>query len=152
MDQLGLANAFIVCGSVMMVFSLMWYAYSADGPHQHPRTSDAERRLIDNGSTLQVRQSSTLADFFRMFRNRGLLLLTVSYAAVSYFQYLFFYWIEFYFESELKLPVTESRNATFYVMMAMAAGMAGGGFFSESLSRGVGPLWGFRLVSCGGVG
>ena len=33
--------------------------------------------------------------------NRSLVLLTLSYAAVSYFQYLFFYWMQFYFDNVL---------------------------------------------------
>ena len=43
-------------------------------------------------------------DVLGLFRNRSLVLLTLSYGAYSYVQYLYFYWIEYYFGKVLKLP------------------------------------------------
>ena len=34
--------------------------------------------------------------------------LTLSYGMLGYVQYLFFYWIEYYFKNELKLPSSQS--------------------------------------------
>ena len=48
--------------------------------------------------------------FSDLLRNRSLLLLTVSYSAVGYFEYVFFYWMGYYFENVVKLN-TEINKA-----------------------------------------
>ena len=74
---------------------------------------------------------ATLGEALALFRNRSLVLLTLSYGALSYVQYMFFYWIEYYFGKVLNLPSSESRQAAFTVTIAMAVGMAGGGWVSD---------------------
>ena len=71
------------------------------GPSMRPtgprgRTSSRPRACRRN----TCRSSSWLA----LFRHRGLVLLTLSYGCVGYFQYLFFYWMNYYFETVLHLP------------------------------------------------
>ncbi len=152
MDQLDWPLAFVVSGTAMMLFALVWYRLSADDAAGHSWTNIAEKNLVQAGGSLPPRTQASVGDFLSLFRNRGLILLTLSYAAVSYFQYLFFYWIEHYFEKELKLPVTESRQAAFNVTMAMAIGMACGGYCTDYLCRRFGRRWGCRgiaLVSMG---
>lgn len=67
-------------------------------------------------------------------------------------QYLFFYWIEFYFGRHLGLPPDASRRAAFVVMLASAAGMAAGGWVTDRLCRALGPTRGARVVAVGGMG
>jgi MFS family permease len=81
-----------------------------------------------------------------------MLLLTLSYSAVGYFQYLFFYWIKFYFQNNLELPIEDARWASFVVTMAMAVGMAVGGFGSDAVCRWFGDRWGRRLIAIGCMG
>jgi MFS family permease len=72
--------------------------------------------------------------------NRSLMLLTVSYAAVGYFEYLFYFWMHYYFDGVLKLGKTESRVYSTVLYLAMAAGMLLGGWVSDRLQQ----AWGRR--------
>lgn len=149
MDRLGWPAAFVASGSALMLFGLVWFAVSADRAADHRWTNDAERRLA--GDT-PPRTRATFAEALGLLRNRGLVLLTFSYGAIGYVQYMFFYWIEYYFGKELKLPPEESREAAFTVTMAMAVGMAAGGWVSDRLCRRLGHGRGCRVMALGGMG
>jgi MFS family permease len=83
--------------------------------------------------------------------NRSLMLLTVSFAAVGYFEYLFFYWMEHYFNQELGMSTSQSRNYTSVPMLAMAAGMFLGGWLSDQLSVRLPARVGRVIVPMGGM-
>ena len=110
-----------------------------------------KKRLCHSGSVPGTGSRASFRDFLSLFQNGRLILLTLSYAALSYFQYLFFYWIEFYFGKQLKLPDDVSRQASFVVTMAMAVGMAVGGVFSDYLCRRIGRRWGCRSIAIFGM-
>ncbi len=152
MDRWGWPLAFVVCGAGLMLFALLWARLASDSAASHPWTNSAERRLVLDGASPPLRAPASVGDFFALFRNRGLVVLTLSYAALSYFQYLFFYWIERYFEKELELPVAASRRAAFTVTMAMAVGMTVGGVCSDWLCRQIGRRPGYRSVALVGMG
>ena len=63
------------------------------------------------------------------------MLLTLSYAAVGYFQYLFFYWLHYYFDSVLKMDKTESRFFAGLPNLAMALCMPIGGWLTDRAVR-----------------
>lgn len=142
MDLLGWPQAFVVCGATMMMFALVWWSVASDEPVVNDRAW--ERKTTPRSTT-------RMADVLRMLRNHGLLLVTLSYAALSYFQYLFFYWIGYYFEKVLNLPVSTSRQAAFTVTMAMAFGMAFGGYITDYLCHALGRRWGCRGVALTGM-
>jgi ACS family D-galactonate transporter-like MFS transporter len=152
MDRLDWPTAFVVCGTTMMLFSIVWYLLSADDAASHSWTNAAEKNLLPTNERLSPRTRASMRDFLRLFLNGKLFLLALSYAALSYFQYLFFYWIGMYFETELKLPVTESRRAVFTVTIAMAIGMAVGGIATDWLCRLFGRRWGCRAMAMFGMG
>jgi MFS family permease len=65
---------------------------------------------------------------------------------------MFFYWIEYYFSKVLNLPDSESRRAAFTIMIAMAVGMAAGGWMSDRLCRWLGFGGGCRSMALAGMG
>ena len=152
MDRFDWPLAFVICGTTMMLFSMIWFVLSSDDVASHSWTNSAEREMVQLPDDLGTRTKATVQDFLGLFRNRNLVLLTLSYAALSYFQYLFFYWIEDYFGKQLHLPVAESRGAATTVMLAMALGMAVGGITTDFLSRHWGRRWGCRGVAMIGMG
>src|SRR5207248_1176077 len=125
---------------------------AADDPAGHPGTNDAERELVAAAGRVPPRSTATVRDVLGLFRNRSLVLLTLSYGAYSYVQYLYFYWIEYYFKNTLKLPGEASREAAFTITMAMAVGMAVGGWTADRLCERVGHRVGRRLVAYTGMG
>jgi MFS family permease len=151
MDQTSWQMAFMISGGAMMVFSIVWFLLSTDDALGHPRTNSAEKELVALSAVPSSGNRASVGDLLSLFRNRGLVVLSCSYAAYSYFQYLFFYWIDFYFGKQLQLPDNESRRATFIVMMAMAIGMAFGGLLTDQLSRRIGVRRSYRSIAMFGM-
>ena len=84
--------------------------------------------------------------------NRTLWLLTFSYAGYGYFQYLFFYWMNYYFTEVLKVSNEESRWALFWIMLTNGAGMALGGRFTDVMCNWLGTTNGRRAMVITGMG
>ena len=152
MDQLNWPEAFVLCGLIMMIFAALWTFIASDDVHGHHWANAAERDLVHIHDRVPSRSTANWHDVLRLFRNCQLLLLTLSYAALSYFQYLFFYWLGYYFNEVLKLPTDASRRATFTVLIAMAVGMAFGGWSTDCLCRRFGHRLGCRMVAMTGMG
>ena len=94
---------------------------------------------------------SPVVGWLDLFRNRSLVCLTVAYAAVGYFEYLFFFWMQYYFKDVLHLETKVSRVYSAIPVLAMALGMPLGGFLSDWLVRVAGRRWGRALVPMGGM-
>jgi sugar phosphate permease len=145
--------AFVFVGTATALLAVFWVWYARDRPDQHPGLNPEEIRVIRGvglGEPLRDTPSETTAAgpegadggrWRALLANRSLMLLTLSYAAVGYFEYLFYFWIEHYFEKELKVGQIESRNYATILSLAMAAGMVLGGWLADFLTR----AWGRRL-------
>jgi MFS transporter, ACS family, D-galactonate transporter len=139
-DRLGWPLAFVAGGFALIAFGAFWHAFASPAlppPHSTPPAVD------DESDPRAVRW---------LLRHRSLWLITVSYAAFGYFQYLFFYWMNYYFESVLHVPRVESRQASFYIMLAMAAGMTIGGLSADAICHRLGTNLGRRGVVMAGMG
>jgi MFS family permease len=79
------------------------------------------------------------------------LLLTLSYAAVGYLEYLFFFWMNHYFGTILHVEKTRSRLFTALLFLSMATGMITGGWLTDWLRKHFGPWIGRALVPMGGM-
>ena len=77
--------------------------------------------------------------------------LTLSYAAVGYFEYLFFFWTEYYFKDVLHLPQGRSRLYSTILNLSMGVGMMLGGWVSDRLLRTWGYRWGRAAVPMAGL-
>jgi ACS family D-galactonate transporter-like MFS transporter len=84
---------------------------------------------------------AVLREWLELLRHRSLLFLTLSYTAVGYFEYLFFFWMPNYFKDELHFGDAESRFYGTFPPIAMAIGMLLGGWLSDRIAR----LHGYRL-------
>lgn len=88
-----------------------------------------------------------------LLTNRSLVLLTISYATIGYFQYLFFYWMQYYFDEVLHLGSEASRFYATIPNLAMAGGMFVGGSITDSVCRSYGTRLGRSTVAiCGMIG
>ena len=86
-----------------------------------------------------------------LLANRSLLLLTASYGAVNYFQYLFFYWISYYLVTVLQVPEEKSRVYAAIPPLAMAIGMPLGGLLSDRLEQLSGTSRSRKIVPMAGM-
>jgi ACS family glucarate transporter-like MFS transporter len=90
-------------------------------------------------------------DWMSLLQNRSLVLLTISYAALGYFEYLFFFWTEYYFRDERHLSGTTSRLYATVLNLSMGSGMMLGGLMSDRLLRAWGYRWGRAAVPVAGM-
>ena len=145
MDRMDWPVAFIVTGGLTAVIALAWYVYSGWAIPAHTRESSSQAETIQ--SDADARAQGLAGN-----RSRHLMLLTLSYAAVGYFQYLFFYWLHFYFQSVLHWEKDQSRVLAGLPNLAMAICMPLGGLLAGRLDsrKGAGglamvPRWGMLL-------
>jgi MFS transporter, ACS family, D-galactonate transporter len=109
-DWLDWPRAFTVTGICTAVLGALWLFVMRN----LPRPSAAPSAVLN----------------WRGFASPSLVLLTLSYAAIGYFQYLFFYWLHYYFDTVLVLGKMESRLFAALPVLAMAFTMPLGGWLS----------------------
>lgn len=139
MDRLSWQWAFVVSGSALVLYGLLWQRFAQPFlPAPLPKM------------TAEESQANSEAGWALIHRG-NVWLLTFSYAAYGYFQYLFFYWMGYYFESVLHVPEVEARRVSFYIMLAQGAGMAFGGLSTDAACRLFGTTIGRRLIVMTGM-
>lgn len=140
-ETAGWPGAFVISGATLMIFGVLWKLSA---------TALTENRSNDDSAEIGVQTSHD--EIMSLLRSGNLWLLSLSYAAYGYFQYLFFYWMEYYFEKVLHVPDDESRRASFYIFLAMGAGMAIGGLSTDTACKWFGTVRGRRSVVMIGMG
>ena len=125
------------------LLTILFAFYATDLPEQHPHTNEGERSLIEKSQQPVRREPGRAAhgSWVKLLENRSLVCLTVSYAAIGYFEYLFFFWMGYYFKEKLDLPADVRRQYTAIPFLAMAVGMATGGWISDLMVR----MFGYRV-------
>ncbi len=85
-------GAFLITSMVTLGLGVLWMMYG-------PRREDAAygSPSVARELTSDLNSERTLS-FAWLSRHKNLILLTASYGAVGYFQYLFFYWMHHYFQ------------------------------------------------------
>jgi MFS family permease len=133
--------AFLIAGAATAQLAGIWAWFATNRPDEHPWVNEAERALIrgagPDDSTEDAGEPST--GWSALFADRGLILLTLSYGAVSYFQYLFVYWMDFYFLRILELGESTSASYAALPQVAWGVGMPLGGWLSGRAERAFGP-------------
>jgi MFS family permease len=172
MDRMGWPLAFVVSGAATLILACVWAACSANRPGQHAGVSASERALIEAGDPLlapfsvaagsadaavQSAESSagqaargapgsTHAHLLSLLSDRCMLLLTLSFAMAGYFQYLFFYWVQYYFDKILKLGKDDARLYATIPTVGMAVGMIYGSYLADKIEARLGGWRGRALT------
>jgi MFS family permease len=157
-------TAFLVMGAVTALVALLWFWYARDLPARHRGVNSGEVNWIrsdrvDNPTSAVPGQAIATAatnigngdERRALLANRSLMLLTISYAAVGYFEYLFYFWMHYYFEGVLQLDKYVSRNYATILYLAMAVGMFAGGWLADRLALRWGRRRGRAAVVVGGM-
>ena len=126
-------------GAVTALLTCLWAWYGRNRPAEDPSVNAAELAPVGPARESATRQIGG-SELRALLRNRSLLLLTATYAAVGYYEYTLFYWMKYYFSDVLKYEEFTSRYFTSVVTSAMVAAMPLGGILSDRLVR----LWGYR--------
>jgi ACS family D-galactonate transporter-like MFS transporter len=111
--------AFLISGSATLAVALAWTI----------RTRGWRRPPSAYAGGTSVR--TDLSALLRVVRRRSIVCITLSYTTYGYFQYLFFYWIEYYFATVQGQGRGVSRGYSTIITLAMGAGMVCGGWLTD---------------------
>ena len=149
-DLLTWQLACVLMGVITALLTCVWAVHGRDRPGEHPAVNEAERKRIGDSKEMAV-ASAGLRDFGRLLLNPSLLLLTLNYAAVGYYEYTLFYWMKYYFTNQLHYEEQTSRYYTSIVTFAMVIAMPLGGVLSDFLVKQWGYRWGRAAVPMFGM-
>lgn len=141
MDRITWPWAFVVSGLALVGYGMLWTWLAVPqlpGPGEEPKLDEPA-------------PAPTVTAAARLLVHKDLWLLTLSYAAFGYFQYLFFYWMNNYFSDVLHVPDVESRRVSFYIALSQGAGMAIGGVAADVACRLLGTTAGRRSIVLTGM-
>lgn len=171
-EYFGWPTAFVITGAVTASLTLVWMLYARNSPHEHASVNIMERYLITHGTlsaksflidakdshdaqgsrdprqTKQVLAPSLWRD---VLKSRSLIVLTLSYAAVGYFEDIFAYWMHYYFVKVIQLGDSESKFYAGIPYLAMAITMPLGGWLSDRLTVRYGARKGRATVPVAGM-
>lgn len=157
-DHLDWPWVFVVSGGALIACGVLWMLFASPMlPVPFPQRRAGGVGLLVDELAVETDTTKGLTppachERRLLLRSGNLWLLTFSYAAYGYFQYLFFYWMDFYFKNVLHVPDAESRQASFYIFLAMGAGMTIGGLCTGFMSRLLGTIRGRRCIVMTGMG
>jgi MFS family permease len=124
---------FLICGGLTFLMALVWTVGTRKGAG-----------AVEAGASPKERFK--LSASWPILRRRGVICISLSYAAYGYFQYLFFYWIQYYFETMQHVERDVSRGYNTMITVAMGVGMVGGGWLAGRIPQSLSPRWRQALV------
>ena len=135
MDWLDWPGAFLVAAAALVGLTGLWGILGRD--HRASPLSANRTPTAGPGGGAAPDSRAVLAEdgLSSPLLSRSLLLLALSYSAVGYFQYLFFYWSEYYFKDILHLSTGQSRTNTTILILALGFGMPVGGWLADQAQR-----------------
>jgi ACS family glucarate transporter-like MFS transporter len=117
----GWRNTFWMAGAATAALAVCWGWYARDDPAQHPAL-----RNVDYGSVFSWRPATRelrhRTSWRKLLKNVDLILLTFAYGATGYFEYIFFYWIYYYFQKIRHLDVKQSAVYTMAIFVSLSLG------------------------------
>ena len=148
MDLVDWPAAFLIAGTVTILLGALWGICATDTP---PAPASAGKPPSSGVPDPPDPGGDDSGGWKGLLCNPSLLLLTAGYAAVGYFQYLFFYWLHYYFESVLVLGKEKSRWFAAIPVLVMAVCMPLGGWVADAMERRYGRSLGRKIVPMGGM-
>ncbi len=130
--------SFWIAAAVTTVLVAIWFFAAGNGPRA--------------GLSTPVAVSPPPRPEWRLLlSHRSLLLLTAGYLCLSYFEYIFFYWIYYYLGEVRGLGAERSAIYVTWLFVAMAAMLPLGGWASDRLVLRYGRKLGRRVVPIVGM-
>ncbi len=131
-------GAFIVAAVGSAILGAIWYWYVRDYPHDE---------MPARGSK-PIRPPTPWKE---LLTNRDLMLLTAGYFTVNYFEYIFFFWLYYYFGQIRKMGMDQSAIYTTLMWIAWIVMTPIGGWVSDRLIVVLGMRNGRRIVPIAGL-
>ena len=126
-DRFEWPSAFVITATATALLAVAWRIFATDAP----AVASADLNELKEAPSSAV----ALPPAGRLFCDSRLWFLTLGYAAVGYCQYLFFYWLHYYFKNVLQMGDVESRFFASFPNLALAVGMLTGGWLTDRVAR-----------------
>jgi ACS family glucarate transporter-like MFS transporter len=126
----GWQAAFILAGVLSIVASAVWWKSASEAPpNRYARAQPAPWRTL--------------------FSNRNLMLLTIGFTALDYYEYIFFYWIFYYFGEIRKMSAGDTAFYSTVFFLTWLVMTPIGGWTADRLSAKWGRKAGLRAAAMG---
>jgi sugar phosphate permease len=143
--RFGWRSSFWLAGAATAVLATLWAWYARDRPSEHRSARNAGH---STPTSLKPRgiHTSRQSGLRKLLTNRNVVLLAVGYGTVSYFEYIFFYWIYYYFREIRHMSQSETSTYTTVIFLAWVVMTPLGGWLSDRLIRIFGKRLGRPIV------
>jgi MFS family permease len=138
--------SFFLSGVATAALATVWVWYVRDHPSQHPALSRLPNHALPRPLKRKPAGNPGRTPWGRILSDRNLVLLFIGYFTVAYFEYIFFFWIYYYFGQIRHMGTTETALYTSSTMVAWTAMTPLGGWLSDRLAERLGHKIGRRLV------
>ena len=144
-ESYGWRASFWFCAVVGCIAGLVWYLAARDRPEDHPRVSDAELAHIRAGIDASRPTIRPPIPWQRIFLNRAVWALTLSYFTFGYVVWIFFSWFFIYLAEVRGLNLKTSALYSMLPFIAMTVCCLLGGVINDAIVK----RHGLRLGRCG---
>jgi sugar phosphate permease len=146
----GWRNSFWLAGAATALLAAVWAWYARDRPSEH-RSNRGTEACRSASLKTQVVNTHCKPGLQKLLTNRNVVLLALGYGTVSYFEYIFFYWIYYYFREIRRMSQSETSTYTTVIFLAWVVMTPLGGWLSDRLITMFGKKIGRPIVPAGGV-
>jgi MFS transporter, ACS family, D-galactonate transporter len=146
----GWRTSFWLAAAGTAMLALAWHRNTCDYPNDHPSIADLSERS-SREAVRRARNRHGRTPWRQLLTDRNLMLLTTGYFAVCYFDYLFFYWIYYYFGEVRHIEPTRTAVYTAALFLTWTVMTPLGGWVSDRLVERCGRKAGRRLVPIVGL-
>ncbi len=131
----GWRGAFVVFGSLGIVWAAAFYWWFRDEPAEHPGVNDAERRLIEHGRPPAPSTEHPPIPWRSILRSRNIWLLGVVQTCSSAIYYMVINWYPSYLQKGRGVSSQQAAWLASLVLAGAAVGCLSSGYFNDKLSR-----------------
>lgn len=149
MVRVGWRESFYLVSAAAFLIALVWWRYGSDDPTTHPRVNDAERAMI-TGSREGVPRFD-IHSWRRVFRDRNVALLSLSYFFNGYIFYIFIFWLYTYLIDVRGFTLLKGGLFASLPFIASSILTPLGGATSDRLLRSTSRTWARRIPAVTGL-
>ena len=133
MRQTSWRGAFVLFGSLGVIWTVLFARWYRDNPQEHPRVNEAEKALLrDSVSTGTVSHS---VPWRKLLHSRSVLLLSLQYFFVSFSWYFYLTWLPTYLQEYHKLSPDAAAGYAVFPLLFCGIGSLFCGFASQRVTR-----------------
>jgi ACS family glucarate transporter-like MFS transporter len=141
----GWRASFWFCAIVGCIAGIIWYVIARDRPEEHSRVSSTELAHIHAGIDSPAPAARPAIPWRRIFTNREVWALTISYFTFGYVVWIFFSWFFIYLAEVRGLNLKTSALYSMLPFIAMTLCCLLGGVINDAVVK----RHGLRLGRCG---